>query len=32
MTLAATVILSALIGGLSGALVFVWATEMRNKK
>ena len=32
MTLAAIVILSLILGGMSGALVAVWATEMRNRK
>ena len=32
MTLAAIVILSAIMGGMSGALVVVLTMEMRNKK
>lgn len=32
MQLAAIVILSSIMGGMSGALVVVWAIEMRNKK
>lgn len=31
MTLAAMVILSALIGGMSGAVVAIWTIERNNK-
>ena len=32
MTIAAIVILSAIIGGMSGALVYVWASTHKERK